>query len=374
MAPASSRAMRRNTRAAIAGLRDRLLGEHLGCSSDDVAAAIAREGSLVRAIETLRGGPPTLKPLDRTAPELLDRLVPETRWLDPERPIAPEELVARLLPAFHHDEAGDPIADERASTGSSDQAPPLRTGRTSRTRALLRLDLALAVLTALFLLWSLTPEVDAASVGFLVRPIDLTGVLTVTLAVAFAGFVFASPALLTIAAGAVLGPVLGGLAALGGLLVSASLSFQLGARLGRRIVRVLSRRHLNRISRRLGRHGILRIALLRLAPIAPFALVGLVAGASRVALRDFLAGTALGLLPGTATLALLGDRLVLAWRDPTLWNIGAVLASLTVALLVMHITDVWASWRRRLQRESGQIDRMRSRERRAAVSATWTAP
>ena len=45
------------TARAIAGLRNRLLGEHLGVSPDEVAVATAAQGSLVAAIESLRGRP-----------------------------------------------------------------------------------------------------------------------------------------------------------------------------------------------------------------------------------------------------------------------------------------------------------------------------
>ncbi len=49
--------------AAVAGLRDRLLAEHLGCRSEEVTAEIGRTGSLIGAIEKLRGGERTLVPL-----------------------------------------------------------------------------------------------------------------------------------------------------------------------------------------------------------------------------------------------------------------------------------------------------------------------
>ncbi|HEX2074735.1 MAG TPA: phospholipase D-like domain-containing protein [Geodermatophilus sp.] len=70
---------------AITGLRDRLLGEHLGVPPEEVAKAVARS-SLLRAVEGLR------RPLGRslvpfTPPELgpVDRVVAETELLDAER-------------------------------------------------------------------------------------------------------------------------------------------------------------------------------------------------------------------------------------------------------------------------------------------------
>ena len=72
--------------ATISGVRDRLLGEHLGVPPDAVTAAIARTGSLVRAIEGLRR--PTGRSLaDFEPPDLgaVDLKLAESELLDPEK-------------------------------------------------------------------------------------------------------------------------------------------------------------------------------------------------------------------------------------------------------------------------------------------------
>ena len=78
--------------AAVTGLRDRLLGEHLGVPPAAVTDAIeACGGSLLRAVESLRRpvgrslvpfAPPDLRPVDRTLadPELLDAERTPNRW------------------------------------------------------------------------------------------------------------------------------------------------------------------------------------------------------------------------------------------------------------------------------------------------------
>jgi phosphatidylserine/phosphatidylglycerophosphate/cardiolipin synthase-like enzyme len=72
--------------ATVLGVRDRLLAEHLDCTPEEVAAAIAETGSLVRGIDRLRRPagrslvvfePPDLGPGDRA--------LAETELLDPER-------------------------------------------------------------------------------------------------------------------------------------------------------------------------------------------------------------------------------------------------------------------------------------------------
>jgi phospholipase D1/2 len=75
-------------RRRIAGLRDDLLAEHLGVEARTVAAAIrAADGSLIRAIESLRGAGRSLvpfRPPDLNAVE--DKVLGESDLLDPERP------------------------------------------------------------------------------------------------------------------------------------------------------------------------------------------------------------------------------------------------------------------------------------------------
>ncbi|MFP5371199.1 MAG: phospholipase D-like domain-containing protein, partial [Actinomycetes bacterium] len=82
--------------ATIVGFRDRLLAEHLGCTADEVAAAVARTGSLVRGIEQLRRPagrslvpfePPGLGPVDRTLveSEVMDPEKTPNRWRRVER-------------------------------------------------------------------------------------------------------------------------------------------------------------------------------------------------------------------------------------------------------------------------------------------------
>ncbi|MCZ2816127.1 phospholipase D-like domain-containing protein [Modestobacter sp. VKM Ac-2984] len=82
--------------ATILAFRDRLLAEHLGCTPDDVSAAVTDAGSLVQGIERLRRPtgrsvvpfePPELGPVDRALAEseVLDREKTPNRWRRVER-------------------------------------------------------------------------------------------------------------------------------------------------------------------------------------------------------------------------------------------------------------------------------------------------
>ena len=92
----------------IVGFRNRLLAEHLGCTPDDVAAAIGDTGSLVRGIERLvrPAGrslvpfePPALGPVDRALAEseVMDREKTPNRWRRVERFFARRRLPRRRV-------------------------------------------------------------------------------------------------------------------------------------------------------------------------------------------------------------------------------------------------------------------------------------
>ncbi len=78
----------RDVAAGILALRDRLLAEHLGVSSADIAAAMAKAGgALIPAIEALRSGGRSLKPFEPPdVPDLAEEAMGENELLDPERP------------------------------------------------------------------------------------------------------------------------------------------------------------------------------------------------------------------------------------------------------------------------------------------------
>lgn len=87
------------TRVAIARVRHRLLGDHLGVDPAAIEAAMHATGSLIQAIERVRGARHALTPLRATtAPGWAECLPPEAYVFDPVEPIDATRLLARLLP------------------------------------------------------------------------------------------------------------------------------------------------------------------------------------------------------------------------------------------------------------------------------------
>ena len=310
--------------ALIAGLRERLLAEHLGCTANDVAHATAREHSLHAAIASLdHDGERSLPSVEPDFDAALDAVVPDRHLFDPERALDAETIVADLVPQEN-----------------------LRTDARGR---LIVIAVVVAVMAAMALAWQATPLRDSLALD---RLIDAGETLrdsawapaAVVLIYAAAGLI-AFPLLVLIAATAVLfGPLLGPIYTLLGALVSASLTFAIGRKLGRHTVRRLAGQGVNELSRRLARRGLVTIAFVRLLPIAPFSVVNVVAGASHIRWSDFLLGTVIGLVPGITTLTFFVDRALAAIRDP-----GVVTFALLAVAVAIFVTLV-AVLRRKLQR------------------------
>ncbi|WP_207485792.1 TVP38/TMEM64 family protein [Arenibaculum pallidiluteum] len=205
-------------------------------------------------------------------------------------------------------------------------------------RFVLGVLLAAALLAGLAALWHFTPLSALAEPGRLVdwaeRVADL-GALgpPVIVALFVLGGCLMFPVLVLIAVTAMaLGPVAGFLTALAGCLASAATVFWLGRLSGARLVRRFGGPGVNRASHWFARQGVLAVAVVRIVPTAPFTVVNLVAGASHLRFTHFLAGTAIGMAPGTLAFSLFGTQIGRALRDPRPETLGLVVAAAGAAL------------------------------------------
>lgn len=117
----------------------------------------------------------------------------------------------------------------------------------------------------------------------------------------------------TVAAGVVFGPWLGLGVVLLGATLGATGSFLVGRVVGRDAVVQLAGRRVRAIDRTLERNGLLSVLVVRLIPLFPFNVLNLVCGVTGLKLRDYVIGTAVGIIPGTALLVLAGGSI----DDPT---------------------------------------------------------
>ena len=308
---------REDVRTGIRDLRAQLLGEHLGFERERVHETIEQTGSLLAAIDLLQGNERTLEPLPELLPQVSPAMLSVVSVADPEKPVALSDL-ANLL-----------SSDEETEDGAD--AP--------RSPAWGKIAVFALTCLALTALWKLTPLatfLDGNHVtGWARRAGDEWWVpILVVLAYTPVAFTLFPRPLLTLFSVIAFGPVMGFVYAMLGIELSAWVSFALGKALDRNTVRRIAGTRLNGILQVLRRRGLLAMTALRLVPIAPFLVEGVVAGAARVKFSDFMIGTALGMLPGTLTSTVFGNQLQVWLRDPSeinYWAIALVLLLLGIA-------------------------------------------
>ena len=217
-----------------------------------------------------------------------------------------------------------------SSNKSSDERSRLR-------RRLAGLLVALAVLIGLSVAWSASPLKTWLDVDLIVASLQRLG-QSYGYVVATCGFALAVATavpltFLTIVTIVAFGPGSGYVCCLSGALLGAALSYAAGQFLGRDVVTRLAGERVNLLSRRLAERGVLAVIVVRLVPIAPFAVVNLVAGASHIRLRDLLLGTAIGMTPATLAIMLFTQQIIAAFRQPT--PVTYLLIGATIILIAL---------------------------------------
>jgi uncharacterized membrane protein YdjX (TVP38/TMEM64 family) len=171
---------------------------------------------------------------------------------------------------------------------------------------------------------------------------------------ALASLTFLPLLLLTVVTVMLFGTWKGFFTAMLGCQLGAMFEYGLGRVLLGSVVKRLIGDRLGSVTRALTSHGWLAVFALRLVPVAPFAVVNVVAGSSRIPPWGFFWATMLGMAPVTLGLALAADRVVAAAKDPTP---GSVTAAGIVLFLVVLLGVV----------ASKLIERARNRAPQAPV-------
>lgn len=301
-------------RRTIGGFRDRLLAEHLDVPVKQVAEARSRTGTTNGAVRVLQGRERTLKTLEQVK-EWPDSVVELAALADPDQPVSVDNLMEKLTSA------------------PARRAP-------SRWRAVF---IAVAVMVGLMAVWRYTPLANYAT------PENVT-----QLARGFAGQWWApllliaayTPAcltlfprpLITLFAVVAFGAWLGAAYAMAGILLAAALTYVLGNLLDPAAVRRFAGDKLNHISEILRKRGLLAMTALRLVPLAPFAVEGLVAGAIRIKFWQFMLGTLFGILPGTVATTVFGDQISTALENRgsiNYWLLAGVVAAMVIGSVIV---------------------------------------
>jgi phospholipase D1/2 len=288
-----------NHRRQILAVRDRLVSHFCGVRESEVAAATAQSGSLIKAVESLAHNGHSLAPieLDHAAPGYVTAL---EELGDPERPIAAPEFAKSFV----------------------GERPPAR-----RLRRFAKVIAAGFFVVLLMLAWRLTPLAALTNPHTIQQWFaDIAAAPAapvIVLAIFLVGGLLVFPVTLLIAAtAATFGPWLGFAYAAAGAAASAILTYGVGALIGRETLESVLGPRLNRIRRAITRHGVLAVATVRMVPIAPFTVVNLAAGASRIPFTDYVLGTILGMLPGLVLMSALGYQIFNVLTAPTPLNVS----------------------------------------------------
>lgn len=308
----------------IRDFRDGLIGEHLDVPREALQRKIRETGSLRAAIDALKCDERSLRELDEPT-QWPQAVLTMASVADPDEPIALEFLKL--------DRMGDSVPQIGKPAWGAITA-------------------ALVLMTSLALLWHFTPLAQLVTAEKVIAWAEEFGEqpwapLVVILAYTPACVAMFPRPLITLGSVIAFGPWLGFTYAITGIVGASVLTWLAGRRMRRDTVRQLAGPRLDRMIEVLKRNGLLAMTLLRLVPIAPFAVEGIVAGAVRIRLWHLVAGTVLGVLPGTLASTVFGEQL-----ENALTGTGEINHALIVGVVVALVAGAWLvrRWFRKMER------------------------
>ena len=284
----------------ISGLREGLLCEHLGVDRDVFRRVLSPHGSLKMAIQHFCKGPRLLKELQVKISKAEELWLERHDLLDPEFPIQPFRLYRDILPL-------------------PDEVPDVK--KTVRLSILVLLIVGAALAWHFF---SLEQYIEGRGFSELIEWCRGNQYAPVLLMVSYivGGLVMIPITLLISLTILAWGPLYGAGYALTGSVLNAVVIFWIGSLLGKKPLKKVTGRYIDKANRFLVKRGIASTIVLRLVPVAPFTIINLLAGASQLKFRDYLLGTILGMAPGILALAGLIDSGIALASDPNLISLS----------------------------------------------------
>jgi len=124
-------------------------------------------------------------------------------------------------------------------------------------------------------------------------------------------------------------------------IVSGAATFYTGRFAGAGMVRRYGGRTVNNISAFVGRNGFWASLLVRIMPSAPFIVVNMAAGVSRMSFFMFISGLAIGVIPKTALVAFAGRGVIELLGGGNLWLALSLFLAVGGWILAMLIARRW---------------------------------
>ena len=126
-----------------------------------------------------------------------------------------------------------------------------------------------------------------------------------------------------------------------GTLVSSLVGFWLGRAFGGRLLKDLAGDGVAKFMKLIGKNGFLASLIVRLVPSAPFIVVNMAAGVTPMKLRDFAAGTAVGIIPKIALTAFAGNSIVQALKGGGKQHIVMLVVAVAVWIVAGLVARSW---------------------------------
>jgi len=219
----------------------------------------------------------------------------------------------------------------------------VRPARHPGTRLALLVFVVLGLATLVTWAYALVAEMPAAyfelsadEIATAVRSWGMWGVAAIIGLMIVHSFVPFPAEFVALAAGMVYGPVLGTLYIWIGAMLGAWVAFGIARKLGRPFVeRWLKPAQMARIDGWASRQGAGALLAGRLIPVIAFNLINYAAGLTNMSWFTFTWVTGLGILPPTALMVILGDRM----KEFSLWHWIALVAAAGVVWLLMRLVQ-----------------------------------
>ena len=295
----------------IANFRNTLLAEHLGKETEEIENTFNEKKSLIKTIEFFNDKDKNLIILDDDISEEIDQLIPDHEVLDPEKPIEPEKL-------FNHF-----ISQEQQSF---------------TYRHLLKIITLFGLAIALAVIWRWTSlnewmDIDnAINVAESIKQYPLAPFIVILVFILL-GFVSFPITILIIATVIIFGPWLGTLYSYIGAVLNAISLFLIGRWTGQETVARFAGSLLNRLNDKLSKSGFFAVITFRIIPVAPYSVINLIAGVSKIRLKDFVLGTLVGLIPGLAAIVIITNQISETIENYDITNIALSFGSIILVAI-----------------------------------------
>ena len=202
------------------------------------------------------------------------------------------------------------------------------------------------MLFACFLAWRYTPLAEVITAEHVmewsrsVRGNPWAPLVVIAIYTPAAFLMFPRP-LITLFAVLTFGPWRGCAVAMIGIIGSALATYAVGRTLPEKTLQRIAGRNLDRTTKAIRRRGLASVFAVSVAPVAPFPVVGMVAGAAKVKLWHYLLGTALGMTPGTVATTVFAKEIESALEDPARINYWVVAAVILVFVALVLGVKRW---------------------------------